>query len=107
MLSRRCRLISCTVFWSAALLLCGTGVQAQAIVDATQVQDALKRGVQVWDVRDARDFARGHLPGAITIGDAARVLRDDNTEDFIAHARIEKLFSEAGLDPARETVIYG
>ena len=102
MLSRRC-----TLFLSAALMLCASWVQAQTIVDAAQVQETLKRGVQVWDVRDGRDFARGHLPGAITIGDAARVLRDDNSEDFIAHARIEKLFSEAGLDPARETVIYG
>ncbi len=99
--------IACKRLLSVVLVLCATWVHAQTIVDATQMQDALKRGVQVWDVRDARDFARGHLPGAITIGDAARVLRDDNTEDFIAHARIEKLFSEAGLDPARETVIYG
>ena len=78
-----------------------------AIIDAAYVQDALKRGVQVWDVRDARDYGRGHLPGAITIGDAAKALRDENAEDFIALARIEKIFSDAGLDPARETVVYG
>ena len=78
-----------------------------SIVDAAYVQEALKRNVQVWDVRDARDYARGHLPGAITIGDAAKALRDDNAEDFIALPRIEKLFSDAGLDPKRETVVYG
>ena len=111
MLNRPCQLFLSHRFVSAALMLCAAWAQAQApaqvIVDATQVQEALKRGVQVWDVRDGRDYVRGHLPGAVTIGDAARVLRDENTEDFIAHARIEKMFSEAGLDPARETVIYG
>ena len=56
--------------------------QTQTIVDSTQVQDALKRGAQVWDVRDARDYTRGHLPNAISIGDA-------------------------GLDPKRETIVYG
>ncbi len=81
--------------------------QAQAIVDIAQVQEALRRGAQVWDVRDARDYVRGHLPGAITIGDAARVLRDDNAEDFIAIEQIEKMFNGAGLDPTRETVVYG
>ena len=81
--------------------------QAQAIVDAAQVQEALKRGAQVWDVRDARDYLRGHLPGAISIGDAAKVLRDDNSEDFIAVDRIEKIMSDAGLDPQRESIIYG
>ena len=82
-------------------------LQTPAIVDAAQVQEALKRGVQVWDVRDARDYARGHLPGAITIGDAPKVLRDENAEDFIAIERIQKILSDAGLDPQRETVVYG
>ena len=81
--------------------------QVQTIVDTTQAQDALKRGAQVWDVRDARDYTRGHLPNAISIGDAAKVLRDDNSEDFIAIERIEKILGDAGLDPQRETIVYG
>ena len=81
--------------------------QTQTIVDTTQVQEALKRGAQVWDVRDTRDYTRGHLPGAISIGDAAKVLRDDNSEDFIAIERIEKILGDAGLDPQRETIVYG
>ena len=99
--------------FAAVLALCAAGVHAQApsgvnsIVDTAYMQDALQRGVQVWDVRDAREYARGHLPGAVTIGDAPKVLRDDNAEDFIALDRIEKLFSDAGLDPMRETVVYG
>ena len=80
---------------------------AQPIVDHTQFQEAIRRGAQVWDVRDIRDYSKGHLPGALTIGDAASVLRDPNSEDFIATSRIEALLGAAGINPARETVIYG
>ena len=90
-------------FWG--LIPCFVG--AQPIVDHAHVQEAIKRGAQVWDVRDARDYARGHLPGAVTIGDAAAVLRDPNAEDFIATARIESILGAAGVDPMRETVVYG
>ncbi len=80
---------------------------AQTIVDAAYVQAALQRSVQVWDVRDARDYAKGHLPGALSLGDAASLLRDPNSEDFIPTPRIEALLGAAGIDPARETVVYG
>ena len=80
---------------------------AQPIIDHAQLQEAVKRGAQIWDVRDARDYAKGHLPGALTIGDAASILRDPNSEDFIATPRIEALLGAAGIDPKRETVVYG
>ena len=96
-------LFAFTALGSAA----STPAQTHTIVDATQAQEALKRGAQVWDGRDARDYAGGHLPGAISIGDAPKVLRDDNSEDFIAIQRIEKILGDAGLDPLRETIVYG
>src|SRR4029077_16324581 len=77
------------------------------IVDDKDVADAIARNALVWDVRPADAYARGHIAGAINIGDAARVLRDDNTEDFIATDRIEKILSAAGLDPKREIIVYG
>lgn len=80
---------------------------AQVIVDPAYVAEALKRNVQVWDVRDARDYAKGHLPGAVSIGEAASALRDANAEDFLATERIEQILGAAGIDPARETVVYG
>lgn len=90
-------------FWGVVPCFVG----AQPIVDHAQVQEAIKRGVQVWDVRDARDYAKGHLPGALTVGDAAAALRDGNAEDFLATARIETILGAAGIDPQRETVVYG
>lgn len=71
------RLILATLLYSWAQF----AVAASAIiVDNATVADALKRNVIVWDVRPADAYARGHIPGAISIGDAAKVLRDDNTE---------------------------
>jgi len=98
----------------ALALLCDLSLAASApaaptgpIVDTAFVADAAKRGVLIWDVRSAQDYAKGHLPGAVNIDDAARVLRDANTEDFIAVDKIEKILGAAGIDPAREMVIYG
>ncbi len=77
------------------------------IVDAAYVAEALKRNAIVWDVRSPEAYARGHIPGAVNIGDIAQALRDENTEDFIATERIETLLGAAGIDPRREIVAYG
>ena len=90
-----------------ALLWAEVAVAASPIVDAQYVADAIARNALVWDVRPADVYARGHIAGAISIGDAAKVLRDDNTEDFIAIDRIEKILGTAGLDPKREVIVYG
>ena len=79
---------------------------AAAIVDATGVKAAMARGAIVWDVRATPLYRKGHIPGAINIGDVGVVLRNPVTEDFIDTAQIEKLFGQAGLDPAREIVVY-
>jgi thiosulfate/3-mercaptopyruvate sulfurtransferase len=77
------------------------------IVDDKYVAEAIARNAVVWDVRPADAYARGHIAGAVSIGDAPRILRDENTEDFIATDRIEKILGAAGLDPRRETIVYG
>src|SRR3954453_7156816 len=90
-----------------ALLWAEAAMAASPIVDTRYVADAIARNAIVWDVRPADAYARGHIAGAISIGDAAKVLRDDNTEDFIATDRIEKILGTAGLDPTREIIVYG
>src|SRR5438874_12169754 len=77
------------------------------IVDGQYVAEAITRNAFVWDVRAADAYAKGHIAGAVSIGDAPRVLRDENTEDFIATERIEKILGGAGLDPNREIIVYG
>src|SRR5262249_15605721 len=95
------------LFIPLTLLWAHVAMAASPIVDAQYVADAIARNALVWDVRPADAYAKGHIAGAISIGDAARVLRDDNTEDFIATDRIEKMLGAAGLDPKREIIVYG
>jgi thiosulfate/3-mercaptopyruvate sulfurtransferase len=95
---------------SAAVLLMGFASSAWAqtsIVDVDYVKAAVARGVLLWDARDADDHAAGHIPGAVNIGDPTITLRDKNTEDYLPIGQIEKAFGAAGIDPAREIIVYG
>jgi thiosulfate/3-mercaptopyruvate sulfurtransferase len=88
------------------LLMTSLGVHATDMVDATEVAAALKRGAIVWDVRGADDYTKGHIPGAVNIGNVANVLRNPNTEDFIRTAEVEKRLNGAGIDLSKEIIVY-
>jgi thiosulfate/3-mercaptopyruvate sulfurtransferase len=95
---------------SAAVLLLGIASSAWAqsnIVDVDYVKAAVARGALLWDARDADDYAKGHIPGAVNVGDPTLSLRDKNTEDYLPTAQIEKVMGAAGIDPAREIIVYG
>lgn len=77
------------------------------VVDTAFVQDALKHGAIVWDTRNAEDYKKGHIPGAVNIGDIGNELRKDNDEDYIALADMEKILGDAGIDPNKEVIVYG
>ena len=79
---------------------------AAPIIDAAAVKVAQARGAIVWDVRATPLYRKGHIPGAVSIGDAGNVLRNPVTEDFIETAQVEKILGNAGIDPAREVVVY-
>lgn len=95
---------------SAALTLLAAFFSAPAlaapIVDAAAVKAAQARGAIVWDVRATPLYRKGHIPGAVNIGDAGTVLRNPVTEDFIETAQIEKILGNAGIDPTQEVVVY-
>ena len=96
--------------FSIALLLVSSLAAAQkndAIIQTAQVQEALARGAIIWDIRDEKSYLEGHIPGAINIGDAGNTLRDANKEDYIATAKIQAIFNQAGLDVNRDIVVYG
>src|SRR4051794_558773 len=99
---KRLLFIPLLILWAQA-----AAAASPTIVDGDYVAAAIARNAVVWDVRPAAAYAKGHIAGAISIGDAAKVLRDENTEDFIATDRIEKILGAAGLDPHRETIVYG
>lgn len=77
------------------------------IVDTAGMKAAIQRGAIVWDVRNADDYNKGHIPGAVNIGDIGKVLRKDATEDYISLADMEKLLGNAGIDPSKDIVVYG
>ncbi len=91
----------------AALLLQSPASRAGEIVDGEYVAAAQVRGAIIWDVRSAKDYAAGHIPGAVNIGSAGEVLRDPNKEDFIATEAVEKVFNNAGIDLGKEVIAYG
>jgi thiosulfate/3-mercaptopyruvate sulfurtransferase len=65
------------------------------IVDTAFVAEAIQRGAIVWDVRPPEEYRK------------LRVLRSENSEDFIAQETIETILGEAGIDPAAEVIVYG
>src|SRR5258708_21766672 len=99
---KRLIFIPLLILWAQAAV-----AASPTIVDGDYVAAAIARNAVVWDVRPAAAYAKGHIAGAINIGDAPKVLRDENTEDFIATDRIEKILGAAGLDPKREIIVYG
>ena len=90
-------------------LLAGLAPAAQPpnIVDTAYVAEAIKRNAIIWDTRSEALYKQGHIPGAVNIGDVGQVLRDENREDYIEIAKIEKLMGAAGIDPSREVIVYG
>jgi thiosulfate/3-mercaptopyruvate sulfurtransferase len=89
------------------LALAAAGAMAQTIVDLDTVRQAVVRGALLWDARDEEDFAKGHIAGAVNIGDPTLTLREALTEDYLPTAEIEKRFGAAGIDPSREIIVYG
>ncbi len=89
-----------------SLFAVALAARAAPIVDAAYVKEAQARGAVVWDVRATPLYKKGHIPGAVSIGDAGAVLRDTVREDFIETAKIEKILGAAGIDPAHETIVY-
>ena len=80
---------------------------AAPIVGTEEVEAALARGALIWDVRADEDYRKGHIPGAVNIDDILVQLRDAKTEDYLPVAQLQQLLGDAGIDPAREIVLYG
>jgi len=87
--------------------LFSAAASAEAIVDTVFVADAAKRGAIIWDVRSAEDYKKGHIPGALNIGEIGAALRYDHSEDYLPTPQIEKILGGAGIDPMKEIVVYG
>ena len=92
---------------AACTALIAGAAGSSVIVDTGYVADALKRNAIVWDTRAASAYKQGHIPGAVNIDEIGNVLRDENTEDYVALEDLERILGAAGIDPSREIVVYG
>ena len=90
-----------------ALAVAAAGAMAQNVVDIDYVKQAMARGALLWDARDEESYAKGHIDGAVNVGDPTLTLRDSATEDYLPTPQIEKVLGAAGIDPAREIIVYG
>src|SRR5258705_4991997 len=90
-------------FAASAAFATGTS----AIVDTGYVVEAIERQAIVWDTRSAAAYKQGHIPGAVNVDDVGAVLREENTEDYIAHEEIEMILGAAASDSSREIIHYG
>jgi thiosulfate/3-mercaptopyruvate sulfurtransferase len=85
--------------------LAATAAVAGDIVDTAYVQNAMKNGAIVWDVRDADAYNAGHIPGAVNVGNIGRVLRDPNKEDWLPLPQLEAILGGAGIDLLNKEVV--
>ncbi|CAK0776431.1 Thiosulfate sulfurtransferase [Gammaproteobacteria bacterium] len=91
----------------AATALSFNATAASRVVDTTYVEEAALRGAIIWDIRGEADYKKEHIPGAINIGDAGKMLRNENTEDYLPLDQVEKILGAGGIDPEQEIVVYG
>jgi thiosulfate/3-mercaptopyruvate sulfurtransferase len=61
----------------------------------------------VVDARDLKDYAKGHIPGAISLGKRVKkALRDPTSRVFSNVSKYEKLLGKAGIDNNTHVVFY-
>lgn len=78
------------------------------LVSADDVQKNInKADWVVVDCRDLEDYAKGHIPGAISLGKRCKkVLRDSTARVWRDVSKYEKLFGKAGIGNNSHVVFY-
>lgn len=97
-----------------ALLAWGGSVAAaqwanpELLVSADELKEGMKKGNWVAvDCRDLKDYAKGHIPGAISFGNRCKkALRDATSRVFLNTSKYEKLFGKVGIGNGTHVVFY-
>ena len=81
----------------------------ELLLNAKQLKE--KVGNSDWvilDCRKLKDYAKGHIPGAISVGKQCKKgLRDKTSRVFMDTSKYEKLFGKVGIGNDTHVVIYG
>jgi thiosulfate/3-mercaptopyruvate sulfurtransferase len=95
------------------LLATGMTIAAEwANPDLLITPEALEKNISkpdwvVVDARDLKDYAKGHIPGAISLGKRVKkALRDPTARVFSDVSKYEKLLGKAGIDNNTHVVFY-
>lgn len=108
------RFLSLVLF--CIMLLAATGhsygagwVNPDLLVTSDTVQaDVAKPDWVVVDCRDLKEYAKGHIPGAISFGkECKKAMRDGTSRVFKDVKKYEHLFGKAGIGNDTNVIFYG
>ena len=101
--------IAAFVLSSAGLSNAAQWANPELLVTAKQLKE--KIGNSDWvilDCRKLKNYAKGHIPGAISVGKQCKKgLRDKTSRVFRDTSKYEKLFGKVGIGNDSHVVIYG
>jgi thiosulfate/3-mercaptopyruvate sulfurtransferase len=102
-----CGIVFALVAWG------GTATAAQwanpeLLVSADELKEGMKQGNWVAvDCRDLKDYVKGHIPGAISLGNRCKkALRDPTSRVYRDSSKYEKLFGKVGIGNDTHVVFY-
>ena len=80
----------------------------ELLVSADELKEGMKQGNWVAvDCRDLKDYAKGHIPGAISFGNRCKkALRDPTSRVYRDTSKYEKLFGKVGIGNDTHVVFY-
>jgi thiosulfate/3-mercaptopyruvate sulfurtransferase len=80
----------------------------ELLVSADELKEGMKQGNWVAvDCRDLKDYVKGHIPGAISLGNRCKkALRDPTSRVYRDSSKYEKLFGKVGIGNDTHVVFY-
>lgn len=93
---------------ASGVALAAEWANSDLLVTPEQVEQNInKPDWVVIDARDLKDYAKGHIPGAISLGKRVKsALRDSTARVYKDISKYEKLFGKAGIDNNTHVVFY-
>lgn len=97
----------CLVAW-ASTASAANWANPELLVSADDVKKNLNnKNYVIVDCRDLKDYLKGHIPGAISLGKRCKkALRDTTARVFRDASKYEKLLSKVGIGNDDEVVFY-
>ncbi len=98
-----------------SVVACGIAMASQwvnpgLLVSADELKKGMQSGSPKWvavDCRDLKDYAKGHIPGAISFGKRCKkALRDATSRVHRNTSKYEKLFGKVGIGSDTHVVFY-